>query len=230
VKKRIGTAPAYRTDATWRLAFWLLLVGTLAALGYASHPESAKQSADVLYEWSTAIGALIQDGVILVLVLAIAGSDRGLLALRRPSSRLPAWLVVALIVGVYAFEFVYLGLTHSGNEQHLTPKQWEPDHAAAYIVNGLVICLWVPFVEELTYRGLGFSLLVRYGTWPAIIAVGVLFGLAHGLLVSLPVIVFFGCVLAWLRSRTDSVYPGMVLHGVFNLIALVLAVTVHVRG
>jgi membrane protease YdiL (CAAX protease family) len=39
------------------------------------------------------------------------------------------------------------------------------------------------------------------------------------------VLALFGGVLAWIRSRTDSVYPGMVLHGLFNLVALVAAVT-----
>jgi membrane protease YdiL (CAAX protease family) len=32
-------------------------------------------------------------------------------------------------------------------------------------------------------------------------------------------------VLAWIRDRTDSVIPGMFLHGAFNLIALIVAVT-----
>jgi len=111
-------------------------------------------------------------------------------------------------------------------EQGLTPSHWEPAHAAAYVVNGIVICTWVPFVEELTYRGLGYTLLEPFGRWTAIVAVGLLFGLAHGLVLSLPVIAAFGCVLAWLRSETDSVFPGMVLHGLFNLVALVAAVTV----
>ncbi len=95
-----------------------------------------------------------------------------------------------------------------------------------YVVNSVVICTWVPFVEELTFRGLGYSLLERFGRWPAILGVGLAFGLAHGLLLSLPVIVAFGCALAWIRSRTDSVYPGMLLHALFNAIALVAAVTI----
>ena len=107
----------------------------------------------------------------------------------------------------------------------LTPSHWEPHHAAAYVVNAIVICTWVPFVEELTYRGLGYSLLERFGRWPAIISVGLLFGLAHGLVESLPVLAFFGAVLAWIRSRTGSVYPGMILHSLFNLLALIVAVT-----
>jgi len=40
----------------------------------------------------------------------------------------------------------------------------------------------------------------------------------------LPVIAGFGCVLAYVRARTDSAYPGMILHATFNLIALLFAV------
>ena len=120
---------------------------------------------------------------------------------------------------------LYGALTHPGNEQGLTPAHWEPAHAAAYIVNGLVICTVIPFVEELTFRGLGYSLLERFGRWPAIVAVGLLFGLAHGLVVSLPVIVAFGSVLAWIRSETAST-RGCSCTRSFNLIALVAAVTI----
>jgi membrane protease YdiL (CAAX protease family) len=203
---------------------WLGLVGLLIALAYTS----GKPPKQFLYQWSTAVGGLVQDAVVLLLVLAIARPYFGLLALRRPRSVVTAAaLAVGTLVAVYAFEGIYNALVHPGNEQGFTPSHWEPAHAAAYVVNGMVICTWVPFVEELTYRGLGYSLLERYGRWPAILLVGILFGLSHGLLVSLPILVFFGCALAYIRSRTDSVVPGMVLHGTFNLIALVAAVTLH---
>jgi membrane protease YdiL (CAAX protease family) len=213
-------------DESWRLAAWLVLVLVLIALGYASRVSSGKPDPQVLYEWSTAVGGVIQDAVVLGIVVAIAGGT-GLLALRRPVSfRRAAGLVVIAIVAIYAFEVIYSAVVHPGNEQGLTPKRWEPRHAAAYIGNAVVICTWVPFVEELTYRGLGYSLLRRFGTWPAILLVGLLFGLAHGLVLALPIIVAFGTVLAWVRSRTDSVFPGMLLHATFNLIALVAAVTI----
>jgi membrane protease YdiL (CAAX protease family) len=215
-------------DETARLAGWLVLVGLMIAVSYLGRATEGKPDPDVLYEWSTAVGGLIQDGIVLVLVLALAGFSRDLLALRRPRSIRDALKVIGLaIVAIYAFEVLYSALTSPGNEQGLTPDEWEPDHAAAYVVNAIVICTWIPFVEELTYRGLGFSLLARFGRWPAILAVGILFGLAHGLLVSLPIIAAFGCALAWIRARTDSVIPGMVLHGLFNLVALVAAVTIH---
>jgi membrane protease YdiL (CAAX protease family) len=199
----------------------------MVALGYASRLSSGKPDPQVLYDWSTAAGGIIQDGILLGLVLAIAGSRRDLLALRRPRSIRSALRALGgALVLIYVFEVVYSHLAHPGNEQGLTPSHWEPRHALAYVVNGLVICTFIPFVEELTYRGLGYSLLERFGRWPAILVVGLLFGLAHGLLVSLPIIVAFGCVLAWIRARTGSVFPGMLLHATFNLIALVAAVTI----
>jgi membrane protease YdiL (CAAX protease family) len=227
VNVRSSTAPPYRTRRKQRLALWFLLVGVLAILQYAGRFSSGKPSPQTLYEWTTAIGTVIQDGIILGLVLLIAKPRYDLLALRRPRSiaRAAGYLVVAL-VAIYVFEGVYAALTHPGNEQGLTPKHWESSHAAAYAVNALVICTFVPFVEELTYRGLGFSLVERFGRWPAILIVGLMFGLAHGLIVLLPVIVVFGCMLAWIRDRTDSAVPGMFLHGTFNLIALVAAVAV----
>lgn len=228
VNTRSGTAPSNGTDDTRRLILWTTLVAFLIALSYASRATSGKPSPNVLYEWSTAIGGLVQDGVLLVLVLAIAGFSASRLALRRPRSVSAALgLMASSVFLIYVFEIVYSALTHPGNEQGLTPSHWEPRHAAAYVVNGAVICLYVPVVEELTFRGLGFTLLERFGRWPAIVLVGLLFGLAHGLIVSLPVIATFGAVLAWIRARTDSVVPGMVVHGTFNLIALVAAVTLH---
>jgi membrane protease YdiL (CAAX protease family) len=225
---RPDTSSADDAASSTRLVAWGILVALLVAVAYASRAASGKPDPQVLYHWSTAVGSLIQDGVILGLVVAIAGSRRSLLALRRPSSiRQAAVLLGVAIVAIYIWEGVYSAFAHPGNEQGLTPSHWEPHHAAAYLANGLVICTFIPFVEELTFRGLGYSLLERFGQWPAIAIVGLVFGLAHGLVVSLPVIVAFGWVLAWIRSRTGSVVPGMILHGTFNLIALVAAVAIH---
>ena len=196
-------------------------------MAYASRLASGKPAPGVLYQWSTALGGLVQDAIVLALVLAIAGLSPRLLGLRRPESIGRALLlVVAAVIAIYLFEVVYSAIVHPGNEQGLTPSRWEPAHAAAYVANGIVICTWVPFVEELTFRGLGYSLLERFGRRTAILAVGILFGLSHGLVVSLPVLAAFGCVLAWIRAETKSVLPGMVVHALFNLVAIVAAVTI----
>jgi membrane protease YdiL (CAAX protease family) len=109
----------------------------------------------------------------------------------------------------------------------LTPTGWQPHHAAAYSANFVVIAAVAPFVEELLFRGLGFALLERFGRWQTILAVGLAFGLYHGLVQALPELALFGCALAWLRMKTRSVIPGMLLHSTFNAIALIAAVTVR---
>ncbi|HZT91904.1 MAG TPA: CPBP family intramembrane glutamic endopeptidase [Gaiellaceae bacterium] len=225
---RAGTAPAHRTDDGWRLALWGLLVAALAAIAYWVRATAGKPNPQILYQWSSVANNVVQDLVIVIVVAAIAGFSAQRLALCRPRS---VWrtlgAVVAALVAIYVFELVYTAVVHPGNEQGLTPSHWEPRHAAAYVANAVVICTWVPFVEEVTYRGLGYTLLEPFGRWPAIVVVGVAFGLAHGLVLSFPVIAVFGGVLAWIRSRTGSVFPGMVLHGAFNAVALVAAVTIH---
>jgi membrane protease YdiL (CAAX protease family) len=111
-----------------------------------------------------------------------------------------------------------------GREQGVTPDIWKPTHVAAYIANGIVISVVAPVVEELTFRGLGYSVLARYGRWTAIIGTGLAFALAHGLINAFPFLAAFGIGLSYLRSRVDSVYPGMIVHGLFNAIALTIAV------
>src|SRR4051794_14099372 len=168
VKMRSGTAPTNRRDDGARLALWLALVGLMILLGYGTRAAAGKPEPDVLYHWSTAVGGVVQDGIVLVLVLAIAGFSRDRIALRRPRSWPGAGAVLVFaLVGVYLFEGIYAQLVHLGNEQGLTPSHWEPQHAGAYIANAIVICTFVPFVEEVTYRGLGYTLLKRFGRWPA---------------------------------------------------------------
>jgi membrane protease YdiL (CAAX protease family) len=131
-----------------------------------------------------------------------------------------------VLVGIWISVAVLDQFLHGGREQGLTPTGWEPSHAGAYAANFVVIALLAPVVEELIFRGLGFSLLVPFGVWPAIGGVGIAFALAHGLLQAFAELAVFGCALAWLRWRTASVYPGMIVHGLFNALALIAAVTV----
>jgi membrane protease YdiL (CAAX protease family) len=210
-----------------RLAGWFVLVGVLTTVNYAARAAGGKPDRNVLYQYGAAVGSLVEFLLILAVALALAGPENRaeLLALRRPRSiRRAVGVAILVIVGVYA---VYAGLDpvlHPGREQGLTPTSWQPSHAGAYAANVAVIALVGPAVEELTFRGLGFGLLEPYGRTLAIVVTGVAFGLVHGLAEALPILVAFGIGLAYLRSVTDSVYPGMVVHALFNGVALALAV------
>ena len=87
-----------------------------------------------------------------------------------------------------------------------------------------MVTLLAPAIEELTYRGLGISLVEPWGVTLAVVSTGVLFGAAHGLVLGFPILAFFGIVVGTLRVKTGSVYPGMLLHATFNAVALIVSV------
>jgi membrane protease YdiL (CAAX protease family) len=226
--------PRERTSRT-RLYFWILFVGLIAAINYGARfsggsSVSRKSTHDAVYSYTTFVGGTILYAVWLGIVLLICIDRFDLLALRRPRT---GWLKAlglagAAVVAVFAVEglVALLPLPQSpGKEQGLTPTHWEPAHAGAFAANLVLFAVIAPFVEELTFRGAGQSLLRQFlPRVPTILLVGLAFGLAHGLIEALLVLVPFGIALAVLRDRTDSVYPGMIVHGLFNGTALVLAV------
>jgi sodium transport system permease protein len=215
-----------------RLACWLSLVAAIAGLNYYARFTSSSATTsgrDEIYSWSAFGGGLVVYAVWLMLVLAIAVERAGLLALRRPRS----WgravrLGIGAVVFVYVFEIAVsvLPLPQSpSKEQGLTPTHWEPAHAGAFAANVVLFVAIAPIVEEIAFRGVGQSLWrSRIGALPAVAVVGLFFGVWHGLLVALLVLVPFGWALGYLRERTGSVVPGMLVHGLFNGAAIALSV------
>ena len=213
-----------------RLAAWTALVLGIAGLNYYARftDSSTGSSHNEIYSWSSFVGGVIVYAVWLLLVVGIAADRRDLLALRRPRS----WgrglaYAGAAIVGILLTGALVslLPLPESpGSEQGLTPTQWEPRYAGAFAANLVLFAVIAPVVEELMFRGLGQSLLQIFGRVPAILLVGLAFGASHGLVEGLLVLVPFGIFLAILRDRTDSVYPGMLVHGLWNGTVLLLSV------
>jgi membrane protease YdiL (CAAX protease family) len=216
-----------------RLVAWATIVGVLAALGFAGRYAGPKPPKEPLYRWDQFAGGLVQFLVLLglMLLVAIGLPKREVFALRLPSSwRRAAKIGLGVVVTIAVVSAALDPLLHPGKEQDLAPHGWEPRHAAAFAANFVVVALVAPIVEELTFRGLGFTLLERFGRWPAILLVGVAFGLAHGLVDALPPLIVFGACLAYLRSRTTSVYPGMILHASYNSLVLLFAVNFFHAG
>jgi membrane protease YdiL (CAAX protease family) len=212
-----------------KLAGWIALVGTLSAISYAGRLSGGKPPKDALYQYATALSELVLFAIILAFVLLIARGlpKREVFALRAPRSWGRAGgLALGVFVLIAVSNAVLNPVLNGGREQGLTPSGWEPRHAAAFAINLLAFAVVGPIVEELTFRGLGFFLLEPYGQTAAIVLIGISFGLWHGLIQALPVLIVFGAGLAYLRSRTDSIYPGMLLHAAFNAGALLIAVTV----
>jgi membrane protease YdiL (CAAX protease family) len=164
-------------------------------------------------------------GLTLAILLWIArGLTRTDLGLRAPESwgRALAFALVVLIA-LLAVEVALETVLHATREQGLQPSHWDSSKALPFVLNGLVVAVVAPIVEELTFRGVGFHLLARFGSVAAVAGTAAAFAADHGLVEGFPALFVFGIAAALVRLRTGSLYPGMLLHATFNALALVEA-------
>jgi membrane protease YdiL (CAAX protease family) len=122
----------------------------------------------------------------------------------------------------------------NGPSQRLTGSS----HGGGFVVIAIATVLFAPAMEELFFRGLLLKALVRLltplgaaggaratGVVLAVIADGLLFGLAHGEWVQLAGLAAFGMILAAVSYRTGRLGMNIVAHGTFNLVAIIAIAT-----
>jgi membrane protease YdiL (CAAX protease family) len=207
-----------------KLIAWWALVAVLAVLGFSAQAADEEPAQDVLYRYSTFVfGSFFYLLVLAVVLLIASGIDRReAFALRRPSSwRLAAGLAVGLLVSLLIVASVLEPVLGAGDEQGLDPTGWDSDRAPAFALNAFVTAVLGPIVEEALFRGIGFYLLAQFGQVAAIVVTAIAFALTHGILVGLPIFFIIGVGLGFIRSRTGSIYPPVLLHAGFNGIALI---------
>jgi membrane protease YdiL (CAAX protease family) len=206
------------------LVGWSAFVLVFAALQYAGRLTSGDRPDDLAYRWETSVAAYLSAGIVLGIAVLIA-YRRGLrqtFALRQPNSWRTALLISgAIIVVMIVVSTALSAVVDPEEEQGLVPTSWDPDRLPQFGAFVLAVTVVAPIVEELMFRGVGFTLLQPFGEWFAIVVVGIAFALVHGLFEGFVIIAAFGMGLAYLRSRTQSVYPCVLLHAGFNAIALV---------
>lgn len=207
-----------------RLVGWWALVGTLSVLAFGASASSSEPVQDALYRYETAVVGLFFYVVILAVILVIArGFDRReAFALRRPTSwgraiGISLGLLVVLLAVAAALEPVF----GAGEEQGLDPTGWDPDRAPAFVLNFVLTAAVAPVVEELMFRGIGFFLLEQFGQLAAIVVTSIAFALTHGIVEGIPVFFIIGAGLAFMRSRTKSLYPPVLMHAGFNGIGVI---------
>jgi membrane protease YdiL (CAAX protease family) len=205
------------------LIAWLSVSTILVVLGFAGQ-ASGESDPNLFYSYGLAISSLVVYAILVGLTMWAAtayGDPLEALGLRRFPAK---WIgtAVGLILLVLVLAIFLERFLPAGEEQGYAPDVWRPERATAFFVNGVVAATVVPFAEELFFRGLGVRALAFLGSVWAILGTAVVFGLGHGLLIAMPVFIAFGVALGWVRLRSDSVWPGIVAHGLFNALALVV--------
>lgn len=86
----------------------------------------------------------------------------------------------------------------------------------------LVVAILAPIAEELFFRGMLYPLIrQRLSMWSAILLNAALFSVVHFIPVLLPALFVVGIMLAWVRERSGSVIPSMILHFLQNSLAVI---------
>jgi membrane protease YdiL (CAAX protease family) len=103
----------------------------------------------------------------------------------------------------------------------LLREHWGSAGMVVAIVYGVGLA---PILEEIVFRGFALPPLVRaLGPVPAIAVDALAFGVLHlDDPVAVPPLAILGATLAWLRWRTQSLWPSFVLHFTNNLIAFLI--------
>ena len=176
--------------------------------------------------------------------LLLSARGRGQIGLRRPVGAGWAWRAVAVGSAWAALGFgLGMGLFQTGPDNwYLSVARSYGGHPMPelslwqlYLIFTIPACLFSPIGEEIFFRGYLQKLLERYGSRTTATHVqSSLFALVHLLhhgllansagLVLLPLsgtlwmALMFGLSwsLAWLRARTDSIYPAILGHAAFN--------------
>ncbi|HZC04967.1 MAG TPA: type II CAAX endopeptidase family protein [Ktedonobacterales bacterium] len=227
--------------ALWTLIPWLTFsLGSIYLLG-SSTATTTTTSAKPPSVALDAIGGVI-DFIISALLEAIFLIAPALVVFSR---RLPAapfrermrWLgfrttplvpavvivVVGLVIGlggslIYSQLITYFHLPLTTNSETLLRE----GRTAPLTTLGILAAaaLVAPFCEEVFFRGFVFvGLLKRVPLWPSIILSAAIFGVAHADIGSLAPLFIIGLALAWARWRSDSIWPGMVIHAANNTAA-----------
>lgn len=204
-------------EAVALVAWVAVAIGLIAlAFGQGDIPR------DLIYQYDLAIGTVVSFALLLAVTFMISlayGDPLPAVGIRSFSWRW-LWIALGLIVLAVIVSLLLEPILHAGRDQGLAPERWEPDRAPAFITNAIVIVTVVPLAEELFFRGLGVRALAPLGGAVAVAGTAVAFALAHGFLTGFPPLFLFGLAVAWVRLRSDSVWPTVIAHGAYNLLGI----------
>ncbi|MDQ6848279.1 MAG: CPBP family intramembrane metalloprotease [Candidatus Dormibacteraeota bacterium] len=127
--------------------------------------------------------------------------------------------VVALIVAEWLGSLATQILPNSPNTQCTSVR----DEYGGYVAVAIpLVCVIAPLAEESIFRGFVYGWLRRrLPVLPAVVISAAVFSAAHVVLVLALPLFGVGVILALLYEYSDSLLPGAIVHGLFNLVGII---------
>jgi len=157
-----------------------------------------------------------------VIILAVRRADFKLLGYRRFKADVMG-IGCGLVVGTYLITFVnnaifvMLGVKTQAEEMsHIMAAISSPGWL---IIAGVIVA---PIVEESLFRGFLFAgFRQRYGFQTAALLSSALFAIAHHQLAALIPTFVLGYIFSHLYQKSNSIFPGMILHFLVNAFGII---------
>ncbi|WP_374717417.1 lysostaphin resistance A-like protein [Neobacillus sp.] len=139
--------------------------------------------------------------------------------------KIPIWLLITIILSVAVV--LLTSLLGNSVDNSKTESLQQNINLFTILIGIISAGVVSPVYEEIFYRGFIYRWLrVRLGMNWGIVISSLIFTIAHfPTLNAMPVNFINGVVFAWAYEKTGSSIPGMIVHGVFNTIAVLLTVT-----
>jgi membrane protease YdiL (CAAX protease family) len=233
------TPPVVRDPSLRVPASNVAIVGGLAIVWYfaigAAQYALVPKNADVIYSPTAMLLTIALYGAIGAAVLWAArqtGDARRALGLVAPASWPRAvGLALLTVIAALAVSALLEPILHGARQQGLAPDSPRPP-GASFIIGAVLACVALalvgPLVEELFFRGLlTAAFRRRFGPIRTALLTAALFALAHVLPRVIPPVFILGLALALVYERIGSTLPGMLVHCLYNGIAVAAALTHH---
>ena len=141
-----------------------------------------------------------------------------------PKKKITLSFIMTLSVYSFAFSIVtniFLSILEKIGLKAPTTNTAYPTSFLGIVIT-VIACVILPaLLEEFAMRGVVLGMLRRYGDGFAIICSALTFGLMHANIMQIPYTFLFGILLAVAVIKTESIWTGVILHGINNALAIV---------
>lgn len=107
-------------------------------------------------------------------------------------------------------------------QEYNAPRASTPPGIYGFILSFIATAIVPALVEEFACRGIILGLLRKFGDVFAIIASSIVFGLMHGNFDQIPFATIVGLILGYIYVKTESIWPGIVVHCINNSVSVLL--------
>ena len=137
---------------------------------------------------------------------------------KNPASLTSKALLLDFIGGWFIIVFLmFAGSTASINDMAGLNASTDLSEFFSLIIILILFAIAVPIVEELLFRGLLLDTLTEtYGSWTSIFISSAIFAVLHVSPLSIVNAFWGGMIYGYLRIRTNSLWPGILLHALWN--------------